>query len=41
MPWKGTVKLTKTRPTDPQDVAFESAREPGMLRISLGQSTST
>ena len=39
---RGIVKLTKKiQPTDPQDIAFESRCEAGMLGVELGRSTST
>ena len=37
----GIVKLSRIGLTDPQDVALESRREPRILGIKLGQSTST
>ena len=37
----GIVKLTKIQLTDLRDVGLESRREPGMLGIRLGRSTST
>ncbi len=37
----GIVKLSKIQLTDPQDTVVESRREPAILGITLGQSTST